>query len=123
MDFEVCKRDCLSWLSYNKLTVVNSKLKEYVDVDYVTDYDRRRSTSSMVFTFSDNTVSWKSNLQFVVALSTTEVEYMAATEGVKEALWLKELTAELLNVEMKYVEVFSDNQSVVTYLKTRLSTR
>ncbi|GKF36201.1 hypothetical protein Tco_0112959, partial [Tanacetum coccineum] len=33
-------------------------------------------------------------LQYVVALSTTEVEYMALTEVVKEAIWLKGLAIE-----------------------------
>nr|GMC75148.1 Retrovirus-related Pol polyprotein from transposon TNT 1-94 [Ipomoea batatas] len=31
---------------------------------------------------------WKATLQSIAALSTTEAEYIAATEGVKEATWL-----------------------------------
>lgn len=42
-----------------------------------------------MFTVEDNVVSWKSQLQPVVALSTTEAEYIALTEAVKEAIWLK----------------------------------
>lgn len=34
-------------------------------------------------------VSWKSMLQTVVALSTTEAEYIAITEGVKESIWMQ----------------------------------
>ena len=40
-------------------------------------------------------MSWKAILQPVVALSTTEAEYMAVTKAIKEALWLKELVTEL----------------------------
>lgn len=40
-------------------------------------------------------VSWKANLQHVVALATTEAEYIAITEGIKEAHWLIGLVAEL----------------------------
>lgn len=45
-----------------------------------------------MFTVCGGCVSWKSNLQKVVALSSTEAKYMVATEVVKEALWLKGLT-------------------------------
>ncbi|XP_057811283.1 secreted RxLR effector protein 161-like [Salvia miltiorrhiza] len=51
----------------------------------------QRSQSGYIFTLFGSAVSWKSSLQSVVALSTTEAEYMAATEAVKEAVWLKGL--------------------------------
>lgn len=41
-----------------------------------------------MFSIFGTTVSWKSNLQQVVALSPTEAEYIAITEGIKEVLWL-----------------------------------
>jgi len=40
-------------------------------------------------------VCWKANLQPVVALSTTQVEYITFTEGMKETLWLKGMEEEL----------------------------
>lgn len=40
-------------------------------------------------------VSWKSKLQSVVVLSTTEAEFMAITDAVKEGLWLKGILNEL----------------------------
>ncbi|KAL6347327.1 hypothetical protein AAG906_016764 [Vitis piasezkii] len=48
----------------------------------------------LVYGVFGGAVSWKANLQSVVALSTTEAEYMAMTE-VKEAIWLKGITEEL----------------------------
>ena len=60
----------------------------YVDSDYAGDLDKRRS---YVFTFSQALVSWRSTLQSIVALSTTEVEYMAMTEAMKEVKWLQGL--------------------------------
>lgn len=73
-------------LVYTIKILSEPKLVGYVDANYATDSNRRRSLSRVVFMLFENTVSWKSNLQPVVALSTTETEYMAATEGVKEAL-------------------------------------
>ena len=66
-------------------------LQGYVDADYTGDLDQRRSTTSYVFTVAECVISWKVELQDIIALSTTEAEYIAAVEASKEALWLKRL--------------------------------
>jgi hypothetical protein len=48
----------------------------FVDADWVGDLDRRRSTSGYVFNVFGGAISWMSKRQAVVALSTTEAEYM-----------------------------------------------
>nr|GFD05526.1 retrovirus-related Pol polyprotein from transposon TNT 1-94 [Tanacetum cinerariifolium] len=58
----------------------------YRDSDYVGDLNKRRSRTGYVFTLAKAPVSWKSTLQSTIALSTTEAEYMAMTETVKEAI-------------------------------------
>ena len=60
----------------------------FVEVDQVGDLDQRRSTSGYVFNLFGGAVSWMNAKQSVVALSTTEVEYMATTHASKEAIWL-----------------------------------
>ncbi|XP_060210257.1 secreted RxLR effector protein 161-like [Lycium barbarum] len=70
----------------------------YVDSDFAGDLDRRRSTTGYIFTLAGNVISWKATLQSIVALSTTEAEYMAAAAAVKEAIWLKGLVSELSRV-------------------------
>ena len=59
----------------------------YVDLDFVEDLDKRKSTTSYVFTLEGATISWASKLQTVMTLFTTEAEYMAATQAYKEAIW------------------------------------
>eukprot|EP00253_Pinus_taeda_P026067 PITA_26067 len=61
----------------------------FVDANWAGDFDQRRSTSGYVFNLFGGVVSWMSKKQSVVALSTTEVEYMAATHARKEAVWLQ----------------------------------
>ena len=53
------------------------------------DRDKRRSTTGYLFTVDGTTVSWVSKIQSVVALSTIEVEYVAAIEASKEMIWLQ----------------------------------
>uniref|UniRef100_A0A2N9HKJ8 CCHC-type domain-containing protein n=1 Tax=Fagus sylvatica TaxID=28930 RepID=A0A2N9HKJ8_FAGSY len=67
----------------------------YVDADYACEVDDKRSTTDYVFTLSRGPICWKSTLQSIVAMSTTEAEYMAVAEAAKEALWLKGLVKEL----------------------------
>ncbi|GJX58510.1 retrovirus-related pol polyprotein from transposon TNT 1-94 [Tanacetum coccineum] len=56
--------------------------------------------------------SWKAMLQRVVALLTTKAEYMALTEAVKKANWLRGLLEEL-GVELNTVAVNCDNQGAI----------
>ena len=57
-------------------------------------------------------MSWQSKLQKCVVLSTTEAEFIAATEASKELLYLKKFVNELGFEQDKYV-LFCDNQSVI----------
>ncbi|KAL0409122.1 UNVERIFIED_CONTAM: Retrovirus-related Pol polyprotein from transposon TNT 1-94 [Sesamum radiatum] len=92
------------------------ELVGYVDSNYANDRDSRRSTTSYVFTLCGACISWKSQLQNIVALSTTEAEYIATTEALKEAIWLKGLLDEIGFLKHK-VTVFSDSQSSIQLCK------
>jgi len=54
-------------------------IRGYIDSDFVGDLEKRKSTTGYVFIIAGGAVSWVSKLQTVVALSTTEAEYMAVT--------------------------------------------
>eukprot|EP00253_Pinus_taeda_P028759 PITA_28759 len=56
----------------------------FFDADWAGDLDQRRSTSGYVFNLFGGAVSWMSKKQSVVALSTIEAEYMAATHASKK---------------------------------------
>ncbi|XP_070020194.1 secreted RxLR effector protein 161-like [Nicotiana sylvestris] len=73
----------------------NQYVVGYCDSDFAGDLDKRRSTTGYMFNFAKAPVSWKSTLQSTVDLSTTEAEYMAITEAVKEAICLQGLLKEL----------------------------
>jgi hypothetical protein len=63
-------------------------LVRYNDSDCASDIDTSKSTSGILFLFSKSLVSWQSVKQQVVALSSYEVEYIAASTASTQALWL-----------------------------------
>ena len=64
-------------------------LSGYSDSDLALDVVARKSTGGMVFYLNDNLVSWCSQKQKTVALSSCESEFMAATAAAKQNLWLR----------------------------------
>ena len=88
----------------------------YVDSDMAGDLDKRRSTTGYVFTFAGAAISWASRKQQVVALSSTEAEYIALTEGAKELIWLQRLFGEL-GFQQSSFTLFSDSKSAIHLAK------
>ncbi|GJT96449.1 retrotransposon protein, putative, ty1-copia subclass [Tanacetum coccineum] len=82
--------------------------KYLANPDYAKDPDKGKSITSYTFLVQRCVVSWKAMLQHVVAISTTNAEYMALTKAVKEAIWLRGLLEEL-GVELNIVAVNRDN--------------
>ncbi|KAH9669164.1 Integrase catalytic domain-containing protein [Citrus sinensis] len=70
----------------------------YCDSDFAGDLDKRRSTMGYVFIL--------------------EAEYMAVTEAVKEAIWLKGLLGDL-GVIQETIAIFYDNQSAIFLAKNQ----
>ncbi|KAH9780527.1 hypothetical protein KPL71_008114 [Citrus sinensis] len=67
----------------------------YTDSDFMSDKDSRKSTSGYVFTLGSGAISWRSVKQSCIADSTTEAEYVAASEAAKEAVWLRKFLQDL----------------------------
>ena len=55
-----------------------------VDADSAGNIDNKRSTIGYVYTLGGTAVSWGSQLQKIVALSTIDAEYVAITEASKD---------------------------------------
>jgi hypothetical protein len=68
-------------------------IKGYCDSDWGNDLDQRKSTSGYLFSLSsdlgiNNPISWNSQLQKTIALSSCEAEYMALKDATKEAIYI-----------------------------------
>ncbi|KAG6471943.1 hypothetical protein ZIOFF_069396 [Zingiber officinale] len=89
----------------------------YSDSHLADDLDGRKSTSGMTFYFNESLVSWNSQKQKTVVLSSCEAEFMAATTATCHALWLRSLASELTGVEPNLVTLFVDNKSAIALMK------
>jgi len=88
----------------------------FVDLGWVGDLDQIRSISGYVFSLFGGAVSWMSKRKSVLALSTTEEEYMATTHASKEAVWLHRLCSSMGLVQ-RAIRIDCDNQSVIFLAK------
>ena len=90
-------------------------VKGYTDSSFMTDPDDFKSQSGYVFTLNGGVVSWKSSKQNTVADSTTEAEYIAASEASKEGYWIKKFVTELGVVPSAEdpMEIYCDNSGAV----------
>ncbi|CAI7778965.1 unnamed protein product [Closterium sp. NIES-53] len=82
-------------LTYHKTETTTPKLIGYVDADHNGDSDNRRSRTGYVNRLEPiGPISWKSNKQELIALSSAEAEYIALCSATKEGLYLRELLEE-----------------------------
>ncbi|KAD5317020.1 hypothetical protein E3N88_16966 [Mikania micrantha] len=98
-------------LKYNrggKLEIVG-----YSDNSHNIDVDDGRSTTMHVFYLGKSPITWCSQKQSTVALSSCEAEFMAATAAACQAIWLQELLAELTGWEGQKVILKVDNWSAI----------
>jgi hypothetical protein len=87
-------------------------LKGYVDATWVgkqgTD-PKSRSTSGHAILFSGGLVSWRSSVQKRPALSSTDAEILAASDGAREVVWLRNLLS-FLGYKQPITTLFEDNK-------------
>ena len=67
----------------------------FSDADWAGDLDDRKSASGYIFQLSGAAISWRSEKQACVALSTAEAEYIALASAAQEAVWVRQLLADL----------------------------
>ncbi|KAJ3622463.1 hypothetical protein MTP99_002971 [Tenebrio molitor] len=89
----------------------------FSDADYAGDVTSRKSTTGIVVKLGTAIIAWKSTRQKIVALSTTEAEYVAACQTVKELIWLKLLLSELAIFENFKATLHVDNESAIKLIK------
>jgi hypothetical protein len=103
----------MHWLVFGECEGI---LARWVDADGSQEEDRHAITG-YAFLIDGGAVSWNSKQQEIIVLSTTEGEYVAATQAAKEALWLRSFTGEVFGLELAPTTLFSDNKSAIALAK------
>ena len=90
----------------------------YVDSEYAGDISIRKSTGGYIFMAAGVFISWAFRRQQIVILFSTEAEYVALTEALQEALWLRRVLEELkLLGKLTAVLLFNDNLGAAALAK------
>ena len=95
----------------------NGKLIGYSDSSHGMDRNDGKGTTGTVFYLSGNPITWCSQKQRTVALSSCESEFMAATSAACQALWLRGLLKELTGWEVRSIKLLVDNKSAIELMK------
>ncbi len=103
------------WLVYG---TSDDGVMGFSDADRGSSTDHRHSISGYVFTLGGGTISWSSRKWNIVALSSTEAEYMAFTHATKEASWLRYLLTNILDlIVSRFPIIQCDNRSAIALAK------
>lgn len=91
----------------------NIDLHAYSDADWASDVDKRRSCTGFVINMSGAAINWKSHRQDIVALSSTEAEYIALSSTVKDVLWIQQIINEMNKTHIACTVIYGDNTSAI----------
>ncbi|GAU49301.1 hypothetical protein TSUD_367130 [Trifolium subterraneum] len=97
------------------------KLMGYTNSNWCGDVEDRKSTAGYIFYFGEAPISWCSKKELVVALSSCEAEYIAASLNTSQAIWLKNLIEEISLVKCNYVSLKVDNVSAINLAKNPIA--
>jgi len=97
---------------------IGNSLVGYSDSDLANDSADRKSQGSHVFLASNGAISWQSQKQSLIAMSTLEAEFIACSEASSEAKWLLQLQKDIHGKDLPPLPINCDNQGALTLITT-----
>lgn len=89
------------------------QLKAFVDADWGSCLDTRRSVTGFCIFLGESLISWKTKKQATVSRSSAEAEYRALAVVSSELTWLTQLLADLQVVCHAPAAVYCDNHAAI----------
>lgn len=88
-------------------------IEAYSDADLGGDMQDGKSTSGHCQFINKCLINWGAHKQGNVALSTSEAEWISASECTKEVMWLLDMMSEIGVALVKPITIYEDNQSTI----------
>ena len=115
--------------NYNETEVHECKQNDHdtlfgaVDSDFAGDTSHRRSVSGIVLRLAGGTLFYKTKYQETVSLSSTEAEFMAATEAGKYILYIQTILKEIGLPQKLATILYEDNQGALLMANAQQPTK
>nr|KYP31168.1 Retrovirus-related Pol polyprotein from transposon TNT 1-94 [Cajanus cajan] len=90
----------------------DTKLHAYVDADWGSCLDSRRSTTGFCIFLGNSLISWKAKRQKTVSKSSVEAEYRSLASVFTELTWLRNFLTDF-NIDTPYAVVYCDNKAAI----------
>ena len=101
------------WYSH----VSNFRLYGFTDNDWAGSLDDRKSTLGKIFSLGLGEITWSSEKKVTIALSSSEVEYVASTSFDCQCISLRRILIDLHQKKEKAIEIFCANKSTIPMAK------
>lgn len=85
----------------------------WVDSDFASDIDSRKSMTGYLMSLNGGPISWKSSRQGGVTLSSSEAEFVAASQAGQEVVYLRALLRGFGYTQKGPTEIWEDNASCI----------
>ncbi|GBM32840.1 Retrovirus-related Pol polyprotein from transposon TNT 1-94 [Araneus ventricosus] len=98
----------------------NTRLTMYSDSSWGCKLNDRHSTSGYIMVFGNVPITWKSQKQKCIALSSMEAEFISLTESAKCIIWYSKILKELNLIDFRMPELYCDNQAAIHFSKNNI---
>nr|GFA73606.1 zinc finger, CCHC-type [Tanacetum cinerariifolium] len=94
-----------------------NKIHGYSDSSYGVNTQEGKRTTGIIFYYGESQISWSTEKQATVALSSYESEFITATAAATQALWLKRLLSRITHSDEEKITILVDNKSAIALMK------
>ena len=97
----------------SKSTAQPSKYSVQVDASYSNDTTHRKSVTGIIGRLAGGTISYKTKFQDIIALSSTEAEFIAACDAGKNCLYIRSILEDLGIPQEEATLIYEDNKAAI----------